>query len=88
MEAVVGEHDLVAVAPELGDVLRRLFEPSRQRFAVEPRGRQLDHSEALAPELVEQRLEPRVGDNCNAAGAGFGAQRRIASSRCSSSSGS
>jgi hypothetical protein len=88
MDAVIGEHDLVLVAAELGNVLGRLLEPSCNRLAVEIRGRQLDHAEALALELVEQRLEQRVGDDRDAAGAGIGVQRRIASRRRSSSSGS
>jgi hypothetical protein len=79
---------VVVVAAELRHVLGDLFEPRGRSLAVETGGRQLDDPVTGRLKLIEQRLEPRVGDDCNAAGAGVGAQRRIASSRCSSSSGS
>jgi len=88
VEAVAGQDDLVVVAPELGHVLGDLLEPRRHGPAIQLGGRELDDPVALGAELVEQRLEPRVGDDGDAAGAGIGAQRRIASSRRSSSSGS
>jgi hypothetical protein len=88
VEAVAGEDDLVVVAAELGDVLGDLLEPRARRHGVEARGRQLDDPEPGGAELLEQRLEQRVGDDGDAAGARVSAQRRIASSRRSSSSGS
>ncbi len=87
MEPVVGEHDLVLVAAELGNVLGSLLEPGSDRLAVEARGRQLDHAEALALELVEQRPEQRVGDDRDPACARV-AHLRSAPTRSSSSSGS
>jgi hypothetical protein len=88
VQAVPSEHDLIAVSPELGHMLRHLFEPRADGLRVEPGRWKLDHSVAARLELIEQRLEPGVGDDRDTAGAGIGAQRRIISRRCSSSSGS
>jgi len=52
MDAVVDEHDLVVVSPELCDVLGRLLEPRGDGLGLEIRRRQLDHAEAVGAELV------------------------------------
>jgi hypothetical protein len=88
VQAVPSEHDLVAGSPELGHMLRHLLEPREGGLWVEPGRWKLDHSVAARLELVEQRLEPGVGDDRDTTRAGIGAQRRIISRRCSSSSGS
>jgi hypothetical protein len=88
VEPVAREHDFVAVATELRDVLGDLLEPGSRGRRVEAGRRELDDPVAGGGELVEQRLEQRVRDDGDAAGAGVGAQRRIASSRRSSSPGS
>jgi hypothetical protein len=87
-ETVTGQDDVVVVAAKLGHVLGNLLEPRGRNLALEAGGRQLDDPVAGRLKLVEQLLEPRVGDDCNAAGAGVGAQWMIASSRWSSSPGS
>jgi hypothetical protein len=86
-QTIVDEDDLVVVAPELGHVLGVLLEPRAARLGVETGRRELDDPETFAAELVEQRLEQRVGDDGDATCARI-AQRRSAPSRFSSSSGS
>ena len=55
---------------------------------IEPGRGQLDHAVAALAQLVEQRVEERVGDERDAARAGIGAQRSSASRRARSSAGS
>ncbi len=86
-QSVVGEDDLVVVAPELGHVLRGLLEPGNDGLAVEAGRRELDDPEPFALELVEQPLEQRVRHDGNPASARI-RHTSSASRRRSSSSGS